>query len=179
MKQVIGYLGTTVMGVLTCAVTAIVVLLLQRWTGFAVWSFSVWFVVPIGALFTGAFAASGFALGARWLHCYPKKPFRILIVVCVAATWIGIYLAEYLTLSLDDGTRVSDLISFTTYLKLLFTKADHDFISRHGSAHGIQFGTLGYVVAATQFLGFLLGGFVLGDPPAAPDEALAGTETPK
>jgi hypothetical protein len=170
MKSALGYLGTILVGVVMCAITAIVVLLLHRWTGIAVYSFSVWVVVPLGALLTGAVATSGFRLGAQWLHFYPRRSLRLLIVICAAATWIGIYFAEYATLHLEDGTPVSDIVSFTTYLKVLFTKAEHDLISRSGTAHGIQFGTLGYVVAATQFLGFLLGGFLLGDPPDAPDE---------
>jgi len=167
------YVGTMLIGAFTSAATVVVALVLERVTGYSLHSFTVWFIVPLGALITGALAVSGFRFGAQWLSLYPGRWFLVVPLLAAAATWFGIYLGAYLTFTFEDGTALRDVVSFTTYVKVMITQSQHSFVTAHGSASGISYGTWGYVHAAIQVLGVLGGAALFADLPERPAPAPA------
>ncbi len=79
-------------GIVTCALAVGGALLIERWTGYAIYSFTLWFIFPLGALFTGALAASGFRFGAERSAFYPGRGMRLVVVTLCGATLVAIHL---------------------------------------------------------------------------------------
>jgi hypothetical protein len=89
-----------------------------------------------------------------------------MIAVAAVTMWL-IYYLNYATFVLDDGRKVSDLISFPDFVQLVVTKA-HMRIGR-GAHDAGEVGDMGYWLAVIEFLGFLAGGaltftMILGFP---------------
>jgi hypothetical protein len=100
--------------------------------------------------------ASGAILAARYFHIQPNVIDAVLMVFVAAATMLLIYYLDYVTFVLDDGRKVSDLMDFGNYLDVVLTNA-HMRVGRGGIDTG-KVGQLGYLLAAVEFVGFLLGG---------------------
>ncbi|SRR6266567_3426308 len=156
MKSLAGHLGVSIFGILSFALTVIAVVVIERLTGFNLFTFSVWVVVPAGALITGAAAASGYYFGSLFFHTKPVWFVLVEMVIVAAVAQIAIYYAEYATMVLDDGRTASSLISFPDYLDLYLTKM-HMRVGRGAHDTG-EVGSFGYWLAAIQFVGFLAGG---------------------
>jgi len=150
--------GVAACGLITSALTAIAVLLIEKLVGLNIFTFMLWLVVPAGAALTGFVAASGYYFGTLYFHTRPGILLFVQMVLIAGFTQWLIYYAEYLTLILDDGRRVSDFVSFANYLDVRLTQAEYR-IGRGSSSSG-PIGQLGYWVALLQFVGFLLGGVV-------------------
>jgi len=156
MKQFLEDWGVTICGALTSILTAIIVLLFQKLTGFNFFTFSIWLVVPVGALLTGFAAASGYMFGSLYFHHRPTKMLLLNMVAIAASTQFLIYYLEYSTVLLDDGTSASSVIGFLEYLDISLTKAKYSVGRTLHS--GIEVGNFGYGLAFIQFLGFIAGG---------------------
>jgi hypothetical protein len=143
--------GVAACGLITSGLTAIAVLLIEKLVGLNIFTFMIWLVVPAGAALTGFVAASGYYFGTLYFHTRPGILLLLQMVLIAGFTQWLIYYAEYLTLILDDGRRVSDL-------DVRLTQAEYR-IGRGSSSSG-PIGQLGYWVALLQFVGFLLGGVV-------------------
>jgi len=149
--------GVAVCGLITSALTALGIVVVEKLTGLDVFTFNIWVVVPVGALLTGFAAASGYLLGSKYFDVRPSAILLFQMVAIAGATQLLIYYLEYYTLVLDDGRRVSDFIGFTKYLDIALTTA-HYRIGRGAGTDTGEVGNLGYWIAALQFLGFLCGG---------------------
>lgn len=146
-------------GVVTSIATAFIVTLISNMTGFNLFSFSIWVILPAGAGFCGFAAASGYYFAAKYLHIMPSKSLLFQMVLVAAFTQLGIYYLEYLTLDID-GQKVSSIVSFETYLDVLLTKT-HMRIGR-GLQHDTgEVGSFGYWLAAIHFVGFMIGDLAL------------------
>ncbi len=150
-KEVAVLLATGVTTLLTCIVLAFVDLT----TGFSLYGFSLWFVVPVGALLSGFVAASGCYLAGRWLNYKPTGTLLIGVLALSALTFFLInYLDYYFTTV--DGQHVREFISFIDYLGIALSNMS---LCVHGCVGGgIGLGPLGYVAAGLQILGFFVGG---------------------
>ncbi|WP_395015335.1 hypothetical protein [Dongia sp.] len=148
-------------GLVTSLITAAIVALIEHYTGFGIFSFSLWFVIPVGAICTGIAAASGYYFGSLYFHIRPNALLLAQMVIVAGLTAILIYYVQYATLVLDDGRRVSDYLSFGDYLDIVLTSA-HYRVGRALQADVGEVGDYGYALAALQFIGFLLGGFAIG-----------------
>lgn len=142
-------------GVGSSLITAGFIFLVYRETGFNLFTLTFWVIVPVGALFTGFAAASGYYLGAKLFNHKPDLIMFINIVIVAGTTQFLIYYFEYFTMVLDDGTKVKNLLDFPTYLKIMLTKAKYGLVS---TSSGVEVGYFGYVIAFVQFIAFLVGG---------------------
>jgi hypothetical protein len=148
-------LGVSAFGVATSLATAIAVAAVARLTSFNAFTFSIWLVVPVGALLTGFAAASGYYFGSHVLHQRPSWHTLVQMVVIAAATNVLIYYFEYATLVLDNGVRASQIVSFPTYMRVYLSNQEISVgpaLQTHTSI-----GKFGYWLAGLDFLGFLAG----------------------
>lgn len=154
----------TVAGIVTSLATALLNFGISRATGYDVFSWMFWFVVPIGALFGGFAAASGYYAAARLTQTMPSHRLAWQMIVIAAVTWLFAYWLDYVTLALPDGTRAADVVGFWDYWKI---QAEHSTLTLVGRFNGYQpqdlgeAGWWGYVRELLQFVGFVTGGFAL------------------
>lgn len=146
----------TVAGLVTSCATAALLALVERWTGFALFTFTIWVVLPGGAILSGFAAASGYYAGGRWLHVRPGGLLALQMILVAGATYLLIHYAEYASIIRSDGIALRDVLPFSAYLDFVLTHAHYRFT--HGSAETGEVGRLGYWIGAIQFLGFLFGG---------------------
>lgn len=149
--------GIALCGLVTSVLVAILNVVVSRVTGFNLFSLSVWFIVPVGALLVGFGAASGYYFGSLYFHKRADKTLLVQMVVIAGFTQLLIYYMGYATLILDDGRKLSDYLAFGDYMKLTLTKA-HYRVGRGAGMDTGEVGTMGYWMAALQFIGFLVGG---------------------
>lgn len=171
MRQLVQNGGVALAGLATSILTAVAVTIFDRLTGFNVFTFAIWGIVPVGAGLCGFAAASGYYLAARFLHQRPTKLLLLQMVAVAAFTQVLIYWFEYTTLTID-GQHVADVVPFAQYLDIMLTTA-HYKMGRAMRADVGEVGSFGYWLAAFQFIGFLIGGaFVylhLKTQPACPE----------
>jgi hypothetical protein len=151
-----GHLGVSIFGLISFALVVLAVIVVDRLTGFNIFSFSFWVIVPAGALLTGAAAASGYYFGSLFFHTRPKWFLLVQILIVTAAAQLAIYYGEYRSFVLDDGTMASDVIGFWDYLDT-YLRSMH---LRAGRAHidTGELGEFGYWLALIEFAGFIIGG---------------------
>jgi hypothetical protein len=155
VPKIIRASGVALAGLVTSLLTAILVTAIDKLTGFNVFTFSIWIVVPVGAGICGVLAASGYYLGAKVLHQRPTPILLVQMVAIAALTLILIYWLEYQTTSVD-GMYISQAVSFPDYMDIVLTKT-HMRLGRGGIDTG-EVGSFGYWLAFFEFVGFLLGG---------------------
>lgn len=151
-----GHLGVSIFGLISFALVVLAVIVVDRLTGFNIFSFSFWVIVPVGALLTGAAAASGYYFGSLFFHTRPTWFLLVQILIVTAAAQLAIYYGEYRSFVLDDGTMASDVIGFWDYLDT-YLRSMH---LRAGRAHidTGEVGEFGYWLALIEFAGFIIGG---------------------
>ena len=151
--------GIALCGLITSILVAIADVAIARMTTIDLFRFSIWFVVPAGAICIGLAAASGYYLGSLYFHKRATPILLVQMVAIAALTQLLIYYLGYATMVLDDGVRVSDLVPFSKYIDVLLT-SPHYRIGRAQTDTGAV-GNLGYWIALLQFLGFALGGLAV------------------
>jgi hypothetical protein len=160
MANFVSMSGIAICGLITSVLTALAVVVLENLTTISIFTFSLWLVVPAGAMVTGAAAASGYYFGSLYFHRRPNWLLLIQMILIAGATQLLIYYLQYTTLLLDDGTKASDLVSFARYLDISLTSA-HYRIGRGAQVDTGAVGDFGYWLAVIQFVGFLLGGLFI------------------
>jgi hypothetical protein len=157
-------------GLLTSILTAAFNVLIHYYTGFDLFTLSIWVIIPIGAIISGAAAASGYYFGSLYFHERPNNAL-LLQMVCIAVfTHCLIYYLNYRIIILDNGEPLSNFIAFSEYLQVSLTKSHYRF----GRSLDIgEVGKFGYGLAFIEFIGFLLGGLsvyaiLLNRPTCAP-----------
>jgi hypothetical protein len=148
-------------GLVTCVVTALILWWIEAQFGFALYTWTFWFVVPAGAILAGFAGASGYCAGS-WL--FGHRPTRLLllnIVIASVVTFFLIYYLSYVTLRVE-GKQVSDYISFWQYLDLALRSTSMEF-RYHAAKLGStgELGYFGYAIAVLQIIGFAVGGLVV------------------
>lgn len=157
LKRLIGFFGVGFCGYVTATVVAISNVLVEKYFQVNIFSLSVWGILPMGAIMVGVAAASGYYLGAVWLHRPPTKILLFQMIAVAGITQLTIYYFDYLLVLQNNSQITTDLFPFTAYLKLRFTHMSIEFFRPHMNTGEV--GAFGYVVAVIQFAGFLLGGF--------------------
>lgn len=157
MNKLVTTSSVAACGLATSIATALLLTVIERLTGFDLFTLSVWVIVPVGAICTGIAAASGYYFGSLYFHTRPSALLLAQMVIVAGVTQFLIYYLQYTTLILDDGRRVSDYIDFSAYLNVALTSA-HYRLGRAGQIDTGEVGQFGYWLAAIQFIGFLLGG---------------------
>lgn len=142
-------------GLVTSVATAVVVATIDALTGFNLFTFSIWLVLPAGAIVCGGLAASGYFFAAKHFHERPTPLLLVQMLVIAAATQLLIYWLEYEAATVD-GTRIAGLVSFADYMRVNLTTA-HVLIGRISADTG-EVGSFGYLLALLDFAGFVAGG---------------------
>lgn len=148
-------------GFVTSLATAAILWFIEAHTGFALYTFTFWFVIPAGAILAGFAGASGYYAGAVYFGHRPTRLLLVNIVIASVVTFFLIHYLSYATLQIE-GKRVSDYLSFSRYLDIVIRSTSMDFRLRAAEIGSTgELGALGYVVACLQVLGFALGGFAV------------------
>jgi len=142
---------------LTCVLAAVANVVIARVVGVNLFTLTIWFIIPAGGIIFGMLGTSGAILAAKYFNIRPNLFDLLLMVVLAAATMMSIHYLGYITLLLDDGSKVSTLIGFFDYVDLVLTKSNIRF-GRAGEQDLGEAGALGYWLALAQFAGFLAGG---------------------
>ncbi|MEA5123820.1 hypothetical protein [Xanthomonas floridensis] len=158
VKSLLESVGVALCGLVTSLLVAIADVAVARMTGFDFFTITIWVIVPVGGLITGFAAASGYYFGSLYFHKRATVILLIQMAAIAGLTQLLIYWLGYVTLILDDGSKVADLVPFGQYLNLMLTKAHYG-----GRAHtdSGEVGGLGYWIAGLQCVGFLVGGLAV------------------
>lgn len=125
-------------------------------------SLSFWLVIPAGAVLGGWGAASGYYFTARFTHTMPSRTMLFNMVAIAIGAWVAYRWLGYATLTFEDGTSVSDAVSFSEYYRIT-TEAMQLNIGTRGNMNAIttgELGKLGYLRELLQVAGFASGGFI-------------------
>lgn len=161
MKKIAGlHIQIIIFSLITSVLTAVSNLLIENFFGLNVFSFGLWFVVPVGAFIIGMGGASGGFLACKYFNLMPTKLDALVLSLIAAFTMFLIYYLGYITLVLDDGVKASTVVDFYTYLDVVITKA-HMSIGRALQHDTGEVGSMGYWLLALRFIGVLVGGFAI------------------
>jgi hypothetical protein len=146
-------------GFVTSLLTALILWWVEARFGFALYTWMVWFVIPVGAILAGFAGASGYYAGALYFGHRPTRLLLLNIVLASIATFFLIYYLSYVSLQIE-GKQVRDYVSFPQYLDTAIRSTSLEFrlrVAKIGSTG--ELGAFGYVMAFLQVLGFAAGGF--------------------
>lgn len=143
-------------GLASTALVSLLVAAIGSWTGFNLFSFSLWLVVPVGAIACGAASLSGFYFVSHRTHLKPGWWMLVPLIAFAAIGYASIYYLEYQWLTLDDGSRAADLVSFGRYLDIMLSS--QEMRAGRGGQASFALGDAGRWLAALQFVGFMIGG---------------------
>jgi len=147
------------LGFLTSLTTAVILWWVELQFGVAFYSWTLWFVIPGGAMLAGLAGASGYYAGARLFHRRPSRVLLVNVLCASVATFLFIHYLSYVTLEVE-GVLVSDALPFWQYLDIVIRSTSMGFVRARGAATG-ELGDFGYVIALLQVLGFAGGGFLV------------------
>jgi hypothetical protein len=146
------------LGAITSIITAVILAAIELRFDLSIYSWMVWFIIPVGAICCGFVAASGYYLGARLFNHRPTGILLLNMVAISIATFFLIHYLDYFFLEID-GKAVRDLISFSQFLDIEMSHTAVQFnVRAHPVGGAVQLGTLGYLYALLQMLGFAFGG---------------------
>lgn len=146
-------------GLATNFLTALLLWWIETRFGFAFYTWTFWFVIPVGALFAGFAGASGYYAASLFFGHRPTRLLLLNIVIGSILTFFLIHYLAYITLQIE-GKDVSDYIPFSKYLDIAIRSTSMEF-GFDGSKTGStgELGSFRYVVAILQVIGFAVGGF--------------------
>ncbi|MBA7674838.1 hypothetical protein ES703_83063 [subsurface metagenome] len=143
----------------TSLLTGVILGLIEVYTGYAIYSWTFWFVIPAGAFLAGFGAASGYYAGAMLFNQKPAGGVLFNMVAASVSAFLIIHYIPYFMLEVE-GVRVKEVISFWWYLDFDIRHTSLSFVRGEVSI-GELGGALGYAFAALQLLGFSVGGFAV------------------
>jgi hypothetical protein len=128
-------------------------------TGQAAYSFTFWFILPIGAIGAGFAAAAGCYYSARWVHYYPRFLFFVSIVAIATGTLAVIHFFVWSGTTIQE-VPLSELVSYQDYLRFVSHESS---VSRLGHANEtVQLAeSVSLMYFAIQILGFTSGGIFM------------------
>lgn len=148
----------TISGLATSTIIAILLSWIELCWGHALYSYTVWFVIPIGAICVGILAASGFMGMARVLNFRPTRTILVVMLITSISMFFAIQWINYNWMTVD-GKSISEAISFQDFLSFTISHTTMQVgVRGHFSDTGIELGASGYGFVAVQILGFVLGG---------------------
>lgn len=123
----------------------------------ALFAWSFWVVIPVGAFLCGTAAGSGYLLGAQVMRRSPGTLARLGAVVTGALGYFAIYYFEYRGISVD-GVALSSNIPFASFVDAVIRQSTVGLGFR-GPVRTASLGAAGYPLAALHLAGFIFGGF--------------------
>lgn len=146
-------------GTLTSFATALVIAKLGDALGLYIYGFTLWVIVPVGAIGSGLLAASGYYIASRLLNARPTKLVLIGSLVVSLLTYGLIQWLEYTSLVVE-GRQISNYVLFVDYWKIAVRSMEFKIGRGASSGVGATLGNFGYVVAILQIVGFGIGGLL-------------------
>jgi len=143
-------------GLATSVTAGLLLALVETHWHVAIYSYAIWWLVPIGAIGAGVVGSVGFFWGARWLGVRPSSMAMATVLLVSVATFFVIHHLEFAWSGSSAG--------FWSYLDTAVQSASYESRvgeTRVGAWSTDRLGPLGYAVAALQVLGFAIGGFVV------------------
>ena len=153
MRNILKNGVVTIGGVLTTLLTVAINAAIYSGTGINLFGFSLWFIIPVGAIICGGGAALGYYLAASYFHRPPTRSLLWQMVLIAALAQIMIYWTEY-RLTIDAVPALRGM-SFWTYLDATLTSSR---LVIRAAFETPEMGGFGYLFALIQFVGFLVGG---------------------
>ena len=161
MKKLLQDLLVSAAGFITSILTALLLYFVEKQFDLSLYTFSLWFVIPVGAIGAGCLAATGYYFGSILFGHRPSSLILLNMVMASIGAFFLIHYLSFISLSID-GTPISELVSFGTYLEVLYKKTSMTFHLRAAKIGSTgELGNIGYIVAIVQIIGFLLGGILL------------------
>lgn len=159
MEKIFRSILVTVFGIATTLATTAALVYLDLRANFGIYTYLYGFI-PIGAMFAGTVAASGYYFGSRWMSYRPGRWFFVNILAVSCANFFLIEWVEYWLLE-SDGVLVRTFMPFPAYLAYTFTHTSltTNFTGQSGDA--TQLGAFGYLYAAVLIVGFACGGSLI------------------
>lgn len=157
MRLFLSQLGIAFCGLITTVLVVLVARFLSQILPINPINISVWFI-PVGAIFAGAIAASGYYFGAKYTHTRASWPLLIMMVLVAAIAEFLYYWLTYLELMSHPDLKGSGLgfFEFLSYLidhqSLTIATKNYRPITTEVS------GGFGFFLFAKRFVGFLAGG---------------------
>ena len=154
------HIKIVIFALITSVLTALANLLVENIVGINVFSFGLWFILPVGAVLIGMGGASGGFLACKYFNIMPSKIDALFLTAIAAFTMFLIYYLGYSTLVLDDGVLAKNAVDFSTYMEVVVTKA-HMKVGRSLSSDTGEVGSFGYWLLVIRFIGVLIGAFAI------------------
>jgi len=144
-------------GFVASVATALLLFVIEKKFEIAIYSFAMWFVIPVGAILSGFLAAGGWYLGSIVLNDRPTWFLLANMVLASVTTFFFIHWLSYAFMEVD-GKLISEYVSFSQYMDIVLTHQQMTF-TVHGAKVGTtgELGSFGYVVALLQIVGFAFG----------------------
>lgn len=163
MRDMSAEVFTTFAGIVAAITVVAVNVGLQHWLDLDMLGLTLWFVIPAGALLGGLGAASGYYAAARATQTLPTRRMLFEMLAIGLSTWLLMHWVDFATVSLSDGTPVSDEVPFWYYLRL---RTEHmQLVLQNQGGRTIdttpELGLLGYAHELLQVAGFLVGGLTM------------------
>jgi hypothetical protein len=154
-----GDLVIALCGFVSSLTTALILHGIHRLTGLALYTWMLWFVIPVGAIVAGILGATGYLTGA-WL--FGRSPTRLLlagVILTSLTTFLMIHFLDYISLAVA-GRPVADYVSFPRYLDIAIRSSSINFrLNTLNLGSTKELGLFGYLPALLQVAGFAAGGF--------------------
>ena len=132
---------------------------IEIYAGFALYSFTLWFVIPVGAIGAGFGAVAGCYYAARWVHYYPRFLFFISSVAIATGTLAAIHFMVW-SASAVEGVPLREQIGYLDYLQ--WVAHNSSIVIKQHTDQPLQLGETGSLIYfAIQTLGFTIGGLCL------------------
>lgn len=168
---------SAILGLIGLIITVVFVVALHSLTSFNLNSFSLFFIVPVGAIATGSLACLGYYYGILKSNIKVTKAIRYIAIIIACVCFVAIQYGYYYTAYIDEnyilnykmqGEHVSNFfladsdeplnfVSFTVYM----VNSSVISFSRRATQLAVLEGNkiLNWVFYAIDFLGMLAGAF--------------------
>ncbi|MBC3873391.1 hypothetical protein [Undibacterium flavidum] len=161
MKNAVQDLVVSFFGFVSSTLTAFLLWKIEEILGFSIYSFSLWFIIPIGAIGCGFLAASGYYLGSVLFGHRPSKMLMFNMVLISISTFFMVHWFSYASIEIE-GKLLSDYISLIDYLKYILQHQSMEFrVHAVKVGESGELGSIGFFTAFLQIVGFAIGGFVV------------------
>lgn len=173
-------------GLISLLLSILLPVLITFFTGFEVMRFSIFFIVPIGALIIGYICGYGYFKGLSKSNTFVSRRHFIIGLILSLICILGIKYATYMVTCVDpytseivytlDGAHVSNYVmegygelDFLTYNQYMIETTPISFINKGHSLGEVSNPIVGWIFAIIDYLGVAVGclfyGFVLRDQP--------------
>ncbi|MFQ5965828.1 MAG: hypothetical protein ACE5KZ_16270 [Candidatus Scalinduaceae bacterium] len=146
-------------GITTSLLTGTILGAIEVYSGFALYSWMFWFVIPVGAFLAGFGAASGYYAGAMLFQQKPAGGILFNMVAASVSAFLIVHYVPYFMLEFE-GVRIKHMVSFWKYLDISIRNTSLSLV-RGSTSTGELGGFWGYAYASLQVIGFSVGGFAV------------------